>query len=214
MLRKLLMAFKNSLRRFKVNLKSSFYKRKNKTSSFADKSVLFQKANVKNSSIGKYTYLAGFANINNCKIGDFCSIADGVRIGIGMHPLNYISTHPVFYSAKTIFPYKLLESSVLSKLPDYDESKEVIIGNDVWIGTSSIILDGVKIGNGVVIAAGAVVTKDVPDYAIVGGVPARIIKYRPTSETIDGVKWWDLDEDRLRSYIQNKYNVMWGSKNV
>ncbi|MGE6225983.1 CatB-related O-acetyltransferase, partial [Aeromonas media] len=188
--------------------------RKNKTSSFADKSVLFQKANVKNSSIGKYTYLAGFANINNCKIGDFCSIADGVRIGIGMHPLNYISTHPVFYSEKTIFPYKLLESSVLSKLPDYDESKEVIIGNDVWIGTSSIILDGVKIGNGVVIAAGAVVTKDVPDYAIVGGVPARIIKYRPTSETIDGVKWWDLDEDRLRSYIQNKYNVMWGSKNV
>jgi len=214
MLSESLMAFKNGLRRFKVNLKSSFYKRKNKTSFFAEKSVLFQEAKVKNSSIGKYTYLAGFASINNCKIGDFCSIADGVRIGVGMHPLDYISTHPVFYSAKTIFPYKLLESSVLSKLPDYNESKEVIIGNDVWIGTSSIILDGVKIGNGAVIAAGSVVTKDVPDYAIVGGVPARIIKYRPTSETIDGVKWWDLDEDRLRSYIQNKYNVMWGSKNV
>ncbi|MEY0719389.1 CatB-related O-acetyltransferase [Providencia alcalifaciens] len=75
------------------------------------------------------------------------------------------------------------------------------IGNDVWIGVNSIILDGVKIGNGAIIAAGSVVTKDIPDYAIVGGIPAKIIKYRyPPNEIkiLNEISWWDLDEECLK----------------
>ncbi|EPZ37468.1 transferase hexapeptide repeat containing protein [Anoxybacillus ayderensis] len=77
------------------------------------------------------------------------------------------------------------------------------IGNDVWIGANSIVLDGVKIGDGAIVAAGAVVTKDVPDYAIVGGVPARVIRYRFNEEIIKQlkvIKWWDIDLNNLKNY--------------
>lgn len=208
MLKRLLTAFRVKLSRLKVRLKSSIYKKKNNTSLFSEKSVLFSMAHINTSYIGKYTYFAGYASVNNCKIGGFCSIADGVKIGVGMHPLNFISTHPVLYSADTIFPYRLLDDSILSQLPSYFETKETLIGNDVWIGTNSIVLDGVQIGDGAVIAAGSVVTKNVPDYAIVGGIPARIIKYRPIPEEINGAKWWSLDEEELRIYVKNKYNII------
>ena len=83
--------------------------------------------------------------------------------------------------------------------------KKVIIGNDVWIGSHALILGGVKIGDGAVIGAGAVVTKDVPPYAVVGGVPARIIKYRFSQEIIDKlleIKWWNLPENILKENIK------------
>ncbi len=84
------------------------------------------------------------------------------------------------------------------------------IGNDVWIGANVLILDGVTIGNGAIIAAGAVVTKDVPPYAVVGGVPAKIIKYRFNKEEIDfleQLKWWEKDEKWLTEYGKYFNNV-------
>lgn len=178
---------------------------RNRTSTFSDKTILFHMANVSHSDIGKYTYIAGYANINNCTIGSFCSIADGVRVGVGVHPLNLISTHPALYSIKTIFPYKLIDDSIIDSLPSHEESKRINIGNDVWIGTDSIILDGVNIGDGAVIAAGSVVTKDIPSFAVVGGVPARVIKYRAIPEMIDGKPWWELQDAALSSYLNKIY---------
>ncbi|WP_429166275.1 CatB-related O-acetyltransferase [Aeromonas rivipollensis] len=205
MLSCLLTAFKKNISKRKIIIKSSLYKMRNRTSKFSDKTILFRMANVSHSDIGKYTYIAGYANINNCTIGSFCSIADGVRVGVGIHPLNLISTHPALYSVKTIFPYKLIDESIINSLPSHEESKRIYIGNDVWIGTDSIILDGVNIGDGVVIAAGSVVTKDIPSFAVVGGVPARVIKYRAIPDMIDGKPWWELQDAELSSYLNKIY---------
>jgi tetrahydrodipicolinate N-succinyltransferase len=87
----------------------------------------------------------------------------------------------------------------------FEETKDVIIGNDVWIGANAVILDGVVIGDGAIISAGAIVNKDVPDYSIYGGVPAKLIKYRfDESEIIflKNLKWWDKDLTWLRKNIQ------------
>lgn len=205
MLSGLLTAFKKYISKRKIIIKSSLYKMRNRTSTFSDKTILFRMAHVSHSNIGRYTYIAGYANINNCTIGSFCSIADGVRVGVGVHPLNLISTHPALYSVKTIFPYKLIDEAIINSLPSHEESKRISIGNDVWIGTDSIILDGVNIDDGAVIAAGSVVTKDVPPFAVVGGVPARVIKYRTIPDMIDGKPWWELQDAELSSYLNEIY---------
>lgn len=122
------------------------------------------------------------------KIGKFCSIAQNVIIGAGEHPLNYLSTSPFFY----------LETLGFRKGCKETYLKPVQVGNDVWIGDNVFIKGGVTIGDGAVIAAGAVVVKDVPPYAVVAGVPARIIKYRFDEKTIKellDLKWWDLPRE-------------------
>jgi chloramphenicol O-acetyltransferase type B len=199
-LKMLLIAFKRYLNNKKIIAKSFFFKRLNKTSYFGVCSVLFHRCHIRNSNIGKYTYFAGGAEVNNANIGGFCSIADGVKIGVGTHPVHYISTHPIFYSESTIFPYRLLNRQTLSMCRDFSESKPINIGHDVWIGANVIILDGVTIGNGAIIGAGAVVTKNIDDYAIVGGVPATLIKYRKVPDKIKGINWWDLENNQLVSF--------------
>ena len=126
-----------------------------------------------NTEVGKYTYIQENCVIQNAKIGNYCSIASDVKIGLGRHPTDDFSTSPIFYSNRNLFGIKhpMQTNSFL-------EFEPIEIGHDVWIGMNAIIRDGVKIGTGAVIAAGAIVTHDVPDYAIVGGSPARIIKYR------------------------------------
>lgn len=110
-----------------------------------------------NAKIGAFTY--GYnVNINNACIGEYCSLAPDVKIGLDEHPLDKISTHPHFY--------------------EKIEQKKAVIGNHVWIGANAVILCGVEIDNNAVIAAGAVVNKDVNEYVIVGGVPAKEIGKR------------------------------------
>ena len=111
--------------------------------------------------------------MQNTTIGNYCSIARNVSIGLGLHPLNLFSTSPIFYKRQNAL---LLD--LISKDNEFKEYQPITIGNDVWIGANAIIMDGITIGNGAVIAAGAVVTKNVPAYAIMGGVPAKLIKYR------------------------------------
>ena len=147
-------------------------------------------------SIGDYSYVSGQCEISNAEIGKFCSIASGTRIGLGIHPVDLVSTHPVFYSEHDNWPHfrRAKDHEVTEYLP-------VRIGNDVWIGVNAVIRDGVTIGDGAVIGAGAVVTRDVPPYAVVGGVPARVMKYRFSPELVSkllAVRWWELPDRELQ----------------
>jgi acetyltransferase-like isoleucine patch superfamily enzyme len=164
-------------------------------SSFGINNHVYHNAKLYKTKVGDYTYVGGNTHIKFTDIGKFCSIATDCRIGLGIHPTDLFSTHPCFYSKKGEWD--------IEPIIDYqkEEYKQIQIGNDVWIGTGVIIVDGVKIGNGAVIAAGAVVTKDVPSYAIVGGVPAQIIKYRFSADKIqllENVKWWEYDINRIK----------------
>jgi acetyltransferase-like isoleucine patch superfamily enzyme len=132
------------------------------------------------SEVGSYTYIGCNTHITKSMIGRYCSIANNVSIGQGEHLLDNISTSSKFYRN----PWEILTKDNCE------------ISSDVWIGVDAVILRGVKIGIGAVVAANAVVTKDVPPFAIVGGVPARLIRYRFSEEQqllILNSHWWKED---------------------
>ena len=145
-----------------------------------------------NCEIGKYTYMQSGCNINNTCIGKFCSIGNNVLINPWQHPIDLVSTSPKLYR-------NILKWGGYSDTP-----RQTIIGNDVWIGSGSCILEGIKIGDGAVIGANSVVTRDVPAYAIVVGNPARVIRYRFDSnkiEIINSVHWWDWGSEELQKNL-------------
>lgn len=172
--------------------------------------------------VGRYTYnyewlLMSYALAKS--IGRFCSINSTARIW-NNHSLECVSTHPFLDHAKFTAWDKFSQIEMFTekygKNKDNCEyansfirnNKSVVIGNDVWIGANVVILPGVVIGDGAVIGAGAVVTKDVPDYAIVGGVPAKIIKYRFSEDNIEKlkkIKWWDWEIEEIEKNIELFY---------
>lgn len=163
---------------------------------FSEYVKLYGSTTIVNASVGRYTYLVG-SKIGNISIGAFCSVGPGTRLGgLGGHPVHMISSHPVFFST-------LKQCGATFSDDDYfDEFKWTIVGNDVWIGANAVIIDGVTVGDGAIVAAGAVVTKDVPAYAVVAGVPAKIIKYRFTQNEIESllkIKWWLLPNEILKN---------------
>lgn len=156
------------------------------------------------SYLGEYTYTGQFSVIMHSKIGKYCSISWGVTIGAGEHDYNKITTHDFLYNRN----YDINNDNV-----SYDRFEQPLsIGNDVWIGTNATICRGVTIGDGAVIGANSVVTKDVPPYSIVVGVPAKVIKYRFNHDIIASLldlKWWDFPPE----IIKEKFDIM-SSSNI
>jgi len=158
------------------------------------------------SSIGRYAYI----NVNTCifshvKVGRFSTFARNCQIGGTEHPIHHLSTS-FFRISPDAFPHDPLAQSAekvkIAPSPRFSERKTrgitTVIGNDVWIGASALVLKGVNVGDGVVIGAGSVVTKDVPPYAIVAGNPARVIRYRfdpVTIERLMACAWWNREPE-------------------
>ena len=146
------------------------------------------------SNIGRYSYLGYDCEIINTEIGSFCSLASGIHIGLAEHPVEWVSTSPVFQNVSN--------SSIRKRFAriDVPKGKRTTIGHDVWIGTNAIIKAGVTIGTGAVVASGAIVTKDVEPYAIVGGCPAKVIRYRFDETIIRRLlasEWWKYSDEKL-----------------
>lgn len=168
--------------------------------------------------IGKYSY--GPICVEHHpyieEIGAFCCFAYGVEV-VPNHEMKYITMHDILYAGKQLMgidiPYECYKDKVF--FVEGIEPKDCVtkrkrnrIGNDVWLGRNVIITNGANIGNGVIAGAGAVITKDVPDYAVVVGVPARIIKYRYTQEQIDAlnrIQWWNWSDAKIRSCYDDFY---------
>lgn len=156
-----------------------------------------------NVSLDNYSYIAQNSNLSNVTIGKFCSIGPNCCCGMGLHPTNGISTSPMFYSVAKQNGITLVEKN------KFEETKQTLVGNDVFIGANVTILDGVKIFDGAVIGAGAVVISDIPPYAIAVGVPAKVVKYRFDKSTIECLlhrQWWN-DENSYHDIVTYFYDV-------
>ena len=168
-------------------------------SKISNKAKIWGKCKVYHSTIGDYSYIGGHCRVIHAHVGKFCSIAgDYSQIGMATHSIDYLSSSPIFTSPHNATSQKWTEHEC------FDDYKDVVIGHDVWIGSRVMVLGGVTIGNGAVVGAGAVVTKDVPPYAVVGGVPGKVIRYRFPEETITKLQecmWWQLPDTILKANI-------------
>lgn len=147
--------------------------------------------------MGRYSYAGDRTNLIDIEIGNFCSISSEVVCGYDhvLHPLDNISTHPAFYGVQ-----KNDNANLGNQQAPLPRGRRITVGNDALIGYRALVREGVKIGNGAVVGAGALVTRDVPDYAIVAGMPAKIIRYRFSEKIIAQllkIQWWNWDDKSL-----------------
>lgn len=169
-------------------------------SKISKKSKISRFAKLYHCTINDHSYVGAGSKLFYTTLGKYCSIGGDCKIGSASHPLNFISSSPIFYTKTNLTGEVWCDND-----KNYTSYKPVVIGNDVWIGSSATILGGIKIGNGAVIGAGAVVTKDVPDYAIVGGVPAKIIRKRFSDEIIEKLlksEWWNEEDNKIKQNLK------------
>lgn len=155
---------------------------------------------------GKLGYAANIGNHSEiyAEIGNFTCIGSNVKTIIATHPLYpFASINPVFYSIRDKNRFSFVKTNKYKEYKLYNDRYGVSIGNDVWIGSNVILMGGIKIGDGAVVAAGAVVTKDVEPYSIVAGVPAKFIRKRFNDndvEFLNSIQWWNWPVDKIRKY--------------
>lgn len=164
-------------------------------------------------SVGAFTYINAHGSFSETSFGRYCSVAEWVCTGPGQHPTHALSTHPFACD-----PHN--DAAGLNLVPAYraihatrtfapnptstPRSPQIVIGNDVWIGMRTVIMNGVTVGDGAVIGAGSIVTRDVPPYAIVAGVPARVIRYRFPAALVErllALRWWDYDMAQVTNKV-------------
>lgn len=161
---------------------------------------VFRFARIRNGIVGAYSYIGPRTRMDNTSVGAYCSISWDCQIGLSSHNLDSISTSPIFFEKRN----GTGSSWVNQDHKDGAGASRTIIGNDVWVGARSTILESIVVGDGAVIGVGAVVTKDVPPYAIVGGVPAKVIRYRFDSDVREALlasKWWEEPPVKLKELI-------------
>jgi acetyltransferase-like isoleucine patch superfamily enzyme len=164
-------------------------------STLADHVQLQRQTTVTDVNIGRYTYVARHAYLNLVTIGSFCSIGPSVLAGLGENPIDLGTTSPAFYSTRRQC------GATFARSDYFAERRPIVLGNDIWLGARVFVRDGVTIGNGAIVAAGAVVTHDVPPYSIVSGTPAKLIRHRFPEATISRLQalaWWTWPDERLR----------------
>lgn len=176
---------------------------------------------IENANFGQFSYTGEFCYVQNAEIGRFVNIAACVRIGPTDHPITRPTLHHFTYRPGK---YGFFDGKNEKEFFDKRESRTCYIGNDVWIGHGAIIMPEVKIGDGAIIGAGAIVTKDILPYAIAVGNPARTIKYRFDEETIlklQKIKWWDWDYETIKERfcdfkkpVDEFIDMYWEEKNV
>lgn len=169
-------------------------------SSFTKYTHILRGVKLNNVNVGKYSRVGNNCQITNADIGNFTAIGKDSVIGLGQHPTNYLTSHSIFYKKGNWGWHDDWIAPI-----DFVEEKRITIGNDVWIGRHCMIMDGVNIGDGATVAAGAVVTRDVPPYAIVGGIPAKVIKFKFDQDIInrlEQIKWWNLPDEEITKVIK------------
>ncbi|MDX9664250.1 CatB-related O-acetyltransferase [Pseudomonas sp. P5_152] len=174
-----------------IQYENSFIRKGQKLQGALPVSIIDTKI-LNSSSVGRYSVVRG--GRISAIIGDYCSIAPDVMMGEGNHPTPWLGTSGIFYQKNKYGFFS--ESRNFPTQPWSDNKNSPVIRHDVWIGAGVKIMRGVTIGIGAVVAANSIVTKDVPPYAIVGGAPAKIIKYRFDSELIEALiksRWWVFD---------------------
>lgn len=141
-----------------------------------------------------------------CRIGRYVCIGPEVKMAVGQHPADtFVSVHPAFYARRGQMGFSYVNSDKFREHKSAAPGCWLVIGNDVWIGAYVRLMEGVTIGDGAIIAAGAVVTKNVPPYAVAGGVPARVLRYRFGPETVEqllALKWWEKDRAWIKAHAE------------
>ncbi|SDI20325.1 hypothetical protein SAMN04488693_10784 [Arthrobacter subterraneus] len=151
---------------------------------------------------GDYSYCDRYCDFANTTVGRFSNIASFVRIGATDHPLDRASLHHFMYRSAKYWPDAADDAGWFAER----RSRRTTIGHDTWIGHGAQVKPDVAVSNGAVIASGAIVTKEVPPYAIVAGVPARVIRFRQPPEIVERLErlaWWDWDHDMLRDRLDH-----------
>ncbi|MBX9969233.1 CatB-related O-acetyltransferase [Priestia aryabhattai] len=174
---------------------------------FEGNNYLADRVTCRNVKMGKGSYIGIDSMLENTWIGKYTCIAPRVHTVFGMHPTSkFVSIHPAFFSLRKQIGFTYSSTQKLNEFvePQY-EGYSVKVGNDVWIGADVSILEGISIGDGAIIATGAVVTKDVLPYSIVGGVPAKLIRFRFENDDItflNELQWWNKEESWLREHAK------------
>lgn len=178
-----------------------------RSTTFEGNNVIMSGVGLNQCHIGYFSYIGNDTVLYKTDIGRYCSLADNIGIIFGEHPSSrFVSTNQVFYFTNGLGGKSYVNEdywSIEQTYPhaDIEHDRHLIIENDVWIGKKVLLKSGVKVGNGAIIASGAIVTKDVEPYTIVGGIPAKVIRRRFEEEDIEWLlrlKWWDKEETWIK----------------
>lgn len=202
----LLNLFRRFYLKFSKGLKSSSGVKFSVSTTFEGGNSIGKKTILNNCHLGYGSYVADHSALSHTHVGRFCSIGSHVQCVLGRHPSkDYVSTHPAFFSVLKQSGFSYVKQNSFQETADPPnpslKNHRIVIENDVWIGSRSSIMEGVKIGNGAIVAANALVVKDVEPYTIVGGVPAKVIGHRFDKETINWLlelQWWNKNQSWLK----------------